>query len=299
VPDESALQRFDSLNVWSRGGQRAPHKPLLVLYALGRWCAGQRGAVAFRDAEADLTELLKRFGPARHSYHPEYPFWRLQNDGVWRLTNADQLTARKGNTDPPKSELIANDVRGAFADDVQAALIADPALAQVIAARLLAAHFPDSFHEDILEAVGLDMTPEVTAAKRRDPHFRQKVLKAYGWRCAVCGFDVRMGQVSIALDAAHVRWHQAGGPAEESNGLALCVLHHKVFDLGAFTVTPAGVLLVSDEADGNAGFEETLMRHHGRPIRGAQKPEWAPLAEHLEWHRSEVFKGEPRHLQAG
>src|SRR5262249_50690551 len=31
------LTRFDELNVWKQGDQRAPHKPLLVLYALGRW----------------------------------------------------------------------------------------------------------------------------------------------------------------------------------------------------------------------------------------------------------------------
>jgi putative restriction endonuclease len=58
-------------------------------------------------------------------------------------------------------------------------------------------------------------------------------------------------------------------------------------------------VLVSDQANGTAGFEETLMRYHGRPIRTAQRPEWAPLPEHLAWHRSEVFKGQPRHLPAG
>jgi putative restriction endonuclease len=73
------------------------------------------------------------------------------------------------------------------------------------------------------------------------------------YRCAVCGFDVRLGSVSIALDAAHIRWHQAGGPDLERNGLALCVLHHKTFDLGAFTVNQDGLLLVSDQAHGIEG----------------------------------------------
>ena len=59
------------------------------------------------------------------------------------------------------------------------------------------------------------------------------MLTAYEWRCAVCGLDVRLGSVSIILEAAHIKWHQAGGPDEESNGLALGVLHHKAFDLGA------------------------------------------------------------------
>jgi putative restriction endonuclease len=114
---EPLLDQFDSLNVWSRGDQRAPHKPLLVLYALGRWCRGEQGAVAFRDAEGTLTGLLKRFGPPRQSYHPEYPFWRLQNDGVRQVTASGPLVPRKSNTDVPKGELIANDARGAFSGE--------------------------------------------------------------------------------------------------------------------------------------------------------------------------------------
>src|SRR5262245_29078361 len=73
----------------------------------------------------------------------------------------------------------------------------------------------------------------------------------------LCGFDVKLGTVAIALDAAHIRWHQEGGPDAESNGLALCALHHKVFDLGAFTVA-GGVLVVSDQANGSTGFQESF-----------------------------------------
>lgn len=56
-----------------------------------------------------------------------------------------------------------------------------------------------------------------------------------------------------------------------------------------------GVLLVSDQANGTAGFNEVLMAFHGRPIRGAQRPEWRPVNMHLEWQAREVFKGEARH----
>jgi putative restriction endonuclease len=122
------------------------------------------------------------------------------------------------------------------------------------------------------------------------------VLTAYDWRCAVCGLDVRLGSVSIVLEAAHIKWHQAGGPAQESNGLALCVLHHKAFDKVAFTLTPTGLLLVSDQAHGSVGFEGALLRHHGRLARPPQRPEWAPKAEHLDWHGRQVFKGAARHL---
>jgi putative restriction endonuclease len=144
---DTLLDRFATLNVWSRGDQRAPHKPLLVLFALGRWCRGEQSAVAFKDAEGDLTDLLKRFGPARQSYRPEYPFWRLQNDHVWQVTASGTLATRASNNDPPKSELIAGDAHGGFSADVQAALRADPSLASKIAAGLLAGHFPESLHD--------------------------------------------------------------------------------------------------------------------------------------------------------
>ena len=81
---------------------------------------------------------------------------------------------------------------------------------------LLENHFPESIHPDILNAVGLTLGVDKAAAKKRDPQFRQRVLTAYEYRCAVCGFDVRLGSVSIALDAAHIRWFQAGGPDEEA-----------------------------------------------------------------------------------
>ena len=36
VMSDTVLKRFEVLNIWKQGDQRAPHKPLLVLYALGR-----------------------------------------------------------------------------------------------------------------------------------------------------------------------------------------------------------------------------------------------------------------------
>jgi putative restriction endonuclease len=197
---ESLLRQFDALNVWSRGDQRAPHKPLLVLYALGRWSRGDTDDIPFRDVDRDLTALLKEFGPSRQSHHPEYPFWRLQNDGVWAVHASAPLKARRGNTDARKSDLLAHEATGGFTEQVKDALRARPALVGEIAGRLLESHFPESLHPDILAAVGLDPVAAVAPDRRRDPQFRSRVLTAYEYRCAVCGFDVRLGSVSIALD---------------------------------------------------------------------------------------------------
>src|SRR5262249_39655594 len=155
MTSEVILHQFDRLNVWSRGGQRAPHKPLLALYALGRWSRGDRGEIPFHEAERGLEGLLPEFGPERRSYHPEYPFWHRRSAGAGVVGADGPLVARKGGSSPSKSELVVRHARAGFSDDVQAAFRSDPALVGKIAARLLEHHFPESLHTDILEAVGL------------------------------------------------------------------------------------------------------------------------------------------------
>jgi putative restriction endonuclease len=213
---------------------------------------------------------------------------------VWEVHARQPLESRRSNVDPRKTSLLSQEARGGFADDVKAAFRAEPALVTEVAARLLEHHFPDSLHEDILSAVGLTLGAGPATRRKRDAHFRRRVLTAYEYRCAVCGLDIRLGSVSVALDAAHIRWHQAGGPDREDNGLALCVLHHKLFDLGACTVGKDGTLLVSEQVHGTTGFHDALIRHHGRAVLEPQRPEWKPESTYLEWHGREVFKGQAR-----
>src|SRR3954451_15204240 len=78
VDSEAVLERFNDLSIWKQGDQRAPHKPLLVLYALGRWQRGDTGDLPFDQLAPDVAGLLREFGPPRRCYHPEYPFWWLQ-----------------------------------------------------------------------------------------------------------------------------------------------------------------------------------------------------------------------------
>jgi putative restriction endonuclease len=91
---EVCLSRVQQLRRWTRGGERAPHKPLLLLLMLGRVQRGQLGPVAFTEIERPLADLLRDFGPARPSYHPEFPFHHLTSDGLWVITDAAGADAR-------------------------------------------------------------------------------------------------------------------------------------------------------------------------------------------------------------
>ena len=234
---QQLLETITKLKVWKQRGQRAPHKPLLLLLALSRIQHNKERLVLFSDIEKDLTEKLIEFGPQRKSYYPEEPFCRLRTDGLW------ELTAKRGFQIPAtgsiqKTILRKEQVKGGLTLDTYNLLKSDQELIEKVASILLKANFPNTIHQDILDAMGLDIEVSQqananTQKKKRDPKFRGRILQAYNYRCAICGFDVRLGNTPIALEAAHIMWHQAGGPDTENNGLALCSLHHKLLDRGA------------------------------------------------------------------
>ena len=217
-----------------------------MLYALGRVQQRKERLVPYGDIETHFTSLLRRFGPPARALHPEFPFGRLPNDELWDIPGVDAVS-RTASGDLHKSSLIRHNIRGGLQEADYDMLVADDRLAQEAANLLLEAHFPQSMHGDIRNAVGLHdigVTREAGAVRddppslARDPKFRHKVLRAYEYRCAVCEYDIRLGDELLCLEAAHVKWHAYGGPDKIQNGLALCGFHHKAFDRGAWGLQP-------------------------------------------------------------
>jgi putative restriction endonuclease len=287
--DDEVLEAFARVRKWQAGGERAPHKPLLLLLALSALQRGERW-LAYREAEPVLRRLLVDFGPPRRQVHPELPFWRLRNDGIWMIPEGEALekqVRRRG--DVPPAVLRSADARGGFTEELFEFLRERPGLVNAIAARLLEAAFPDSLHEPILDATGVSWT--IDLPRRRDPRFREEILRIYERRCAICRYDGRLGSADLGIEAAHVRWHAAGGPDSPENGLALCSFHHVALDRGALTLDDELRVQVSQHVVGAAGIRALLLRHIGREIRRPQAGNPVPAGVHLAWHRREVFRG--------
>lgn len=292
---QELLSRVSKLNIWQKGDQRAPHKPLLLLLSLARLQNGQERLALFSDIEPSLTELLIEFGPHRKSHHPEEPFCRLRSDGIWELVARDNVLLPETGS-MTKTFLRKESVKGGFTEDIHQLIKANPELIEAIANFLLQSHFPETIHQDILDAVGLNLeanltqeTP-LTSRRSRDPAFRKKILQAYNSRCAICGFDVRMGNTPIALEAAHIKWFQAGGPDTENNGLALCSMHHKLLDRGALAISETLTVMVSENASGYFGYQEWLLDFEGKELRMPKRDEYLPDVRFTKWHVREVYK---------
>ncbi|MEU9974148.1 phosphorothioated DNA-binding restriction endonuclease [Streptomyces sp. NPDC051014] len=290
------LERAAKLRQWSRHGVRAPHKPLLLLYALARFQSDAEGELRYTAVEEDLKRLLAEYGPARGT-SPAYPFHHLVGDEVWEV----RTDRGPGSPGTGVRELRSGGAVGRLAPDLRAALRREPSLLGRMARVLLDLHFPPSLHQDLCEAVGLELEPAETEAltapeqRRRDRRMRETVLTAYEYQCAFCGYDGMLGAVPVGLEAAHVRWWAYGGPDDVDNGLCLCSLHHKLFDMGVLGMGEGHRILVSQRFVGRSpAAREHVTALAGRPLIGPQ-PGIRPVAEtHRAWHTDQVFRGSPR-----
>ena len=291
---DALLQRFQDLNVWRRRGERAPHKPLLILLALGHLKPSDQRLMPFDQIEEKLSKLLEEFGPPRKSPHPELPFYHLTNDGVWEIEDREPLRIRRGSKNPLRTELRKFRIAGGFPEPIFRILKERPEAVRELARQMLEAHFPVSLHESILAAVGLDME-SATRGARRDSSFRSDVIAAWGHRCAFCGYSVQLDNSDLGLEAAHILWYQAGGPETLNNALACCSLHHQAFDRGAITIAADhNTILISSRLFGNAKLHEIFVTLHRQPLFAPSRQAALPKPAFLSWHRTQVFRGEPR-----
>lgn len=287
--DKTLKQAISNITIWRKGEQRAPHKPLLLLHVLSRYRQGHERLFNYSsEIYEPLLDLLERYGPQRRDQRPDMPFWRLKGDGFWELQNAE-LCSTNGSCQPPRRELIEYNVAGGFDADNFALVAKNHRLIDTLAQQLLEAHFPASIQEDIADEMGFDIR---TSLRQRDPKFRQMVLRAYNYQCAICGFNMRHDNAPIALEAAHIRWKQNHGPCEVPNGLALCAIHHKAFDRGSIGLDENMRVMVSDAVNGGGVVQRLFWDFAGKAIALPPVKENYPGERFVEWHRKEVFRGE-------
>lgn len=288
---DDLLKRFESVRVFAKGGKLAPHKPLLLLYALSRLKNEKTERISFTDAEDVVSPLIQTYGPFNAKTTVAYPFARLANEksNIWWIDEYE----KNASGDLKLTEARDRKLQAGFSDDVLAAFRKNPKLIDNVAVNLLERNFSPSLHQDILGAVGLylgDDEIEAVIRRKRDPKFRYKVLTAYYEQCCVCKYDIKMNGAAVALEAAHIKMHSAGGPDEIPNGLSLCVIHHKLFDLGAITVDKDMKVRVSERVVGDWG-RKLNDDFHEKEISLPRNEGMLPAGQFIRWHNQQIFKG--------
>jgi putative restriction endonuclease len=82
---------------------------------------------------------------------------------------------------------------------------------------------------------------QTISKKQRDNSFRSRVLRAYNYRCAFTGIQLKL------VDAAHIVPVSFETSTDEtSNGIALSTIHHKAYDKGLITFNEKYQIVFND-----------------------------------------------------
>lgn len=159
----------------------------------------------------------------------------------------------------------------------------DPADEQVIAEYFSpdTVVLPDEERQKLLEEVGIDrrvFSWQAIAQRSGQATFRNKLLDAYGTRCAVTG-----SRAVAVLEAAHISPFKGDHTHVLSNGILLRSDVHTLFDLYRVTVLPETFTVrVAPELEDTeyASFDgQTLV---SLPAKRRQQPDTDVLAQHNE-----------------
>jgi putative restriction endonuclease len=287
----------------ARVGQvRVPHKPLLLLWLFGQFAATGNSAASYQQAEQPVSQLINDFGPPVASaslarQRAAMPFVHLERE-LWDLRDA---TGNEIGPDAPERRgfLLEQGAVGRLRAPVER-LLADLSALAAAARLLLDMHFTPVLAELISAAVDLDVPAldfagddRVSRTVRLRPRrrgFAEEVLRAYTYQCAMCGFDGALGHYPVAIEAAHVRWHSQHGPDELANALALCSLHHALFDLGVLGITEDRRVCVSKLYVARSEAGRAVDALADKPLQIPRPHQSTVDVIHISWHLNQVFK---------
>jgi len=144
--------------------------------------------------------------------------------------------------------------------------------------------------QDALEHIRVDpdkqdysATPDISEAHRRilveiarrqgQSKFRQTLLEAYDYKCAVTGFDA-----GEALEAAHIIPYSETENNDPTNGLLLRADIHTLFDLNLLVIHPENLMISLHPSLRNTQYQ----RIHNQKLQVPDDSEFRPNPEYLE-----------------
>jgi putative restriction endonuclease len=310
-------------NYWPAATRhRAPYKPFLLFAVMDLIAQGliQTNFVEFNADLMDVFDLYwnKIIGRDKAS-NPVLPFFHLNGDGFWHLvpvpgkeqTLADVPQIR---TIGPLRQLVL----GATLDGALFEMLLDDETRDDLRRVLIETYFAPEAHPKLVElgqisAESFQYSLELLdrskgrfrlelkefpvrqrqyQADSRSAAFRRVVVKAYDYTCAMCRVRVITPEGRVAVVAAHVvPWSESHND-DPRNGLALCGLHHWIFDQGLVSVTSGYLIEVSPVISTDAKGVEPLLSLDGCKLHLPTERTLWPAKNALRWHRKNIFRAE-------
>jgi len=297
---------------------RAPYKPILLM-AIMDLIAQQVIDINLIRLNADLMDAFDLYwvrvvGSERES-NPVMPFNHLRSEGFWHLVDVHGTEPDLQNVD--RNEIfrsIKNQALFARFDEELFTLLQFSDSRDGLRRVLIEQHFSpearpivvevsqvtsDSFaySRDLLNRsrgrFNVKETPsadELYITEVRSTAFRRVVVEAYQHTCAICRIRIVTPEGRTSVAAAHiVPWIHSHND-DPRNGMALCGLHHWVFDQGLVSVTPEHTIKISPILALNEQYTSPVLALEGRAIYTPIDRILWPASKALEWHMNNIFR---------
>ncbi len=121
MADVDWVGRVGGLRQWASGPERAPHKPLLLLYALGRFQAAPESGLRYTDVEEDLAGRPVAAPEEAGAAPVAAPYARWHTTQVFRGWAGGQRAGSGGSAAAPHSPMARSTSPGAMTRQVRGA----------------------------------------------------------------------------------------------------------------------------------------------------------------------------------
>ena len=309
-PDlEKYAKKFQTLHVYKRGEEVAPHKACLLLAIVD---VAERGNLVKNEirifdtpvlADMVLADCFRRYMRVVKPYSPAKianPLLRLKTDGFWHLSPKDGHAGHV-NTLPLGGggdyKHLRKSVEFIYLDDELHELLMDERARSALRDCLIDRWFPECReeiyaavtagqkefeYEKRLEEPSAIKVPEPQAEVRK-PVFRRRVLSAYGHSCAATGLRFLMFDGSSLLEAAHIRPFADSHDDRTVNGIALQPTYHRAMDQFLIAPGPDMRWHASDSLDDRIDGHQELKKIDGKRLLAPMEKKYQPDEHALKW----------------
>ncbi len=301
---------------------RAPYKPFLLLVVMDLIAQGAitSNFIAFNADLIDTFDLYwdEIMGQERRS-NPVLPFFHLHRDEFWHLVpvpGKEQILCAipQIRSIGPLRQLVL----GATLDDALFEALSGEGSRDDLRQVLIESYFAPETRPTLVDLgrisaeafqyslelqgrskgrFGLQLREPAEEGDKyhqvsRSTGFRRVVVGAYDHTCAFCRLRLFTPEGRSAVVAAHiVPWSESHND-DPRNGMALCGLHHWIFDQGLIGVSSDYRVQVSPAVPAEEAGAAAVRSLAEDALYLPEEVSLQPARQALKWHREHVFCSE-------
>jgi putative restriction endonuclease len=134
--------------------------------------------ISYHEIDYTLSKLAKRYFPEIKVFNANYPFWRLQNDNLWEVTNKELLPHQHSKSDISRLELLKHNVCGGFNKPIYTTIISENLFGTLI--RMVAEYLPVNIRNNIFNDLGLSAISDENWQEQSNPQdFLELFIQEY------------------------------------------------------------------------------------------------------------------------